>query len=79
MSGPTLRILDQFRALPPEEQQHLAAIIMAELRPAHGAEQVAERLRLLDEVTASYRSESPRPDNLDDAWADAILTSKRTV
>jgi hypothetical protein len=34
---------------------------------------------LLDEVTAKYTADGPPPDNLQDAWADAILAGKRTA
>ena len=75
MSNLALKILAEFRSLPAVEQEEVAAAVTAEVRGADAA----GRLRVLDEITSKYRSEEPAPGNLDDAWAEGILPSKRTA
>ena len=75
MSNLALKILAEFRALPAAEREELAEAVAAEVR----GPEVAGRLRVLEEITSKYRSAEAAPANLDDAWADGILPSKRTA
>ena len=75
MSNLALRILAEFRSLPAAEQRELATMVSTEISGAD----VAERLRLLSEITSKYRSEESPSENLDDAWAEAIVSAKRTA
>ena len=75
MSNLALKILAEFRSLPAAEQAEVAEAVAAEVRGLD----VAGRLRVLEEITSKYRSDPAAPANLDDAWAEGILSSKRTA
>lgn len=75
MSNLALKILAEFRALPEAEQREVASLLTAEV----GVDNPSDSLRLLEEITAKYRSADAADATLDDAWAETILASKRTA
>ena len=73
MSIAAQKLLKEFRSLTGPEQRELAAVIATEVRST----EIAEKVRVLEEVTGKYRYDAQGTADLDEAWAEGILHDKR--